>query len=281
VDLRLFFQHLPIQEAIRVAGRDYYSFFDKDTVNLLLEYVFLSVLHEYIIATDQLDLIRMDQVEKKRENRARMAEDNEPQIMAGYRDVEEAQEQVYADLTEIQIESGNRDELKTRVAKMLLAFVNITRRNKTEVDISYENISAAIRKRKEKEKNRIVERFKNMSEDERKVEELKKKFKMDEWNVGTQRGIFEYDKTTSNREVMEQQAEEALEIQKHGIRASDFLAIHGDDQEDEPLRDMLEADQLDTDDAADEENMTTGLRSLKSNFFDGVVDSEDEDFEDD
>ena len=80
---------------------------------------------------------------------------------------------------------------------------------------------------------------------------------------------------------MEQQAEEALEIQKHGIRASDFLAIHGDDQEDEPLRDMLEADQLDTDDAADEENMTTGLRSLKSNFFDGVVDSEDEDFEDD
>jgi hypothetical protein len=274
-DLRLFFQHLPIQEAIRVGGRDYYSFFDKETVNLLLEYVFFSVLHEYIIATDKIDLIRLDQVEIKKTNRAKIAENREPKISSEYDELDDDHAQVYADMMEIQIESGDRDALKIRVAKMLLAFVNIIRKNKSEVDISYDNILAAIRKRKEKEKNRIVERFKNMSEDERKVEDMKKKYKMDEWNVGTQRGIFEYNKQTSTREVAEQKAEEALEIQKHGIRAADFVAIHGDTEEgEEPLREMLDIDEMIEE--VEEENMMTGLSDLKHNFFDGQFYSDDE-----
>jgi hypothetical protein len=274
-DLRLFFQHLPIQEAIQVGGRDYYSFFDKETVNLLLEYVFLSVLHEYIIATDKIDLIRMDQVEIKKTNRAKIAENREPKIVSEYEELDDDHAQVYADMMEIQIEAGDRDALKIRVAKMLLSFINIVRKNKSEVDISYDNISAAIRKRKEKEKNRIVERFKNMSEDERKVEDMKKKYKMDEWNVGTQRGIFEYNKQTSTREVSEQQAEEALEIQKHGIKTADFVAIHADTEEgEEPLREMLEVDQMIEE--GEEDNMVTGLADLKHNFFDGQFYSDDE-----
>jgi hypothetical protein len=174
-------------------------------------------------------------------------------------------------MLEIQIQAGNRDELKTRVAKMLLAFISITQKNKAEIDISYENISAAIRKRKEKEKNRIIEKFKNMSEDERKVEDMKKRLKMDEWNVGTQRGIFKYDQATSYREVMEQKTEEALEIQKHGIRAADFVSIHAT-EEDEPVREMVEADELDEVEA----DADTGINTLKKNFFDGQFYSDDE-----
>ena len=273
VDLRLFFQHLPIQEAIRVGNRDYYSFFDKDTVYLLLEYVLLSVIHEYIIATDERDLIRLDQVEKRRENRSKIAEQSTEQMTSEYTQLAEEYQEVYGDMTEVQIQSGNREELKTRVAKMLLAFINITRKNKNEIDISYENIASSIRKRKDKEKNRIVERFKNMSEDERRVEDQKKKLKMDEWNVGTQKGIFVYDPATSYREVMEQQAEEELDIKKHGIRQADFISIHGDTG-DEPLREMVEEDQMEED--IEEENQTTGLMGLKKGFTDGQFYSDDE-----
>ena len=281
VDLRLFFEHLPIQEAIQVGNRDYYSFFDKDTVYLLLEYVFLSVLHEYIIATDERDLIRLEQVERKRDNRAKIAELEEPEINSGFISLTEEYQEVYGDMTEVQIQSGNREELKTRVAKMLLAFINISRKNKSEIDISYENIASAIRKRKDKEKNRIVERFKNMSEDERRVEDQKKKLKMDEWNVGTQKGIFVYDPATSNREVMEQQKEEELDILKHGIRQADFISIHGDTG-DEPLREMVEEDQIEEE--QEEEDQTTGLMGLKKGFTDGQFYSDDEsddDFGDD
>ena len=283
VDLRLFFENLPIHESIRVGSHDYFSFFDRETIELLLEYVFLSVLHEYIIATDQIDLIRMDSVEQKKVNREAIRESNDEdtQFSSEFPELAEEYQQVYGDMTEIQIQAGNREELKTRVAKMLLAFINITRKNKAEIDISYENISAAIRKRKEKEKNRIIDRFKQMSEDERRVEDQKKKLKLDEWNVGTQRGIFEYDKYTSTREVNEQMAEEALDIQKHGIRQADFVEIHGDsaaDEGEEPLREMLDINQMpdEMEEHADEENMMSGLTSLKANFFDGQFYSDDE-----
>jgi hypothetical protein len=273
VDLRLFFENLPIQEAIRVGSRDYYSFFDKDTVHLLLEYVFLSVLHEYIIATDELDLIRMDQVDRKRENRAKIAQNSDPDtlITAEHPDLDEEYREVYGDLLEVQIEAGNREDLKTRVAKMLIEFINITRKNKSEIDISYENIAASIRKRKEKEKNRIVERFKNMSEDERRVEDMKKKLKMDEWNVGTQRGIFEYNAATSTREVQEQQMEETLDIQKHGLRQADFLAINADAlaQGGDFQEDVEEGEE-------EEDHLLTGLGELKRNFHDGQFYSDDE-----
>jgi hypothetical protein len=273
VDLRLFFEHLPIQESVRVGSRDYFSLFDKETIHLLLEYVFLSVLHEYIIATDDIELVRLDRVEQKRENRANIAENREEGISAEITGLSEEYREVYGDMMEIQIQAGNKDELKTRVAKMLIAFINIMRKNKSEIDISYETISSAIRKRKEEEKNRIVQRFKDMSEDERKVEDMKKKFKMDEWNVGTQRGIFEYDKKTSDREVREQQVEEALDIEKHGIRKADFVAIHGDTEE-EPLREMVDMDDIVEEE--EDETLVSGLAGLKKNFHDGQFYSDDE-----
>jgi hypothetical protein len=291
VDLRLFFDNLPIQEPIKVGSHDYFSFFDKETIQLLLEYVFLSVIHEYIVATDDPDLIRLDQVEKKRANRASIAENNDvdTQLSSEHTDLAEEYREVYGDMTEIQIRAGNRDELKTRVAKMLLAFINITRKNKSDIDVSYENIAAAIRKRKDKEKTRIIERFKNMSEDERRVEDQKKKLKLDEWNVGTQKGIFIYDKQTSEREVREQEKEEALDIQKHGIRQADFVEIHGDtgiDGDDDPLREMVDASSLPDvfNPQEEEENLLSGLGSLKKNFYDGEFYSDDEsdnDFGDD
>ena len=281
-DLRLFFDNLPIQEPIRIGSHNYFSFFDKDTIHLLLEYVFLSVLHEYIIATDDPDLIRLDKIEKKRANRAAIAanSDIDTQFSAEFPHLAEEYEEVYGDMTEIQIQSGNRDELKTRVAKMLLAFINIARKNKAEIDISYENITSAIRKRKDKEKTRIIERFRNMSEDERKVEDQKKKLKLDEWNVGTQKGIFIYDKQTSQREVMEQMVEERLDIEKHGIRQADFVEIHGDEggADDEPLREMVEVGQIPDQEYPEitEETMFSGVGALKKNFFDGQFYSDDE-----
>jgi len=118
-----------------------------------------------------------------------------------------------------------------------------------------------------------------MSEDERKIEDMKKRLKMDEWNVGTQRGIFKYDQATSSREVMEQKTEEALEIKKHGIRAADFVSIHAT-EEDEPVREMLEVDELEEVEA----DADTGIQTLKKGFDDGRFysdDDSDDDFGDD
>ena len=276
IDLQLFFENLPIQEPMMRYKKEYFSLFDKETILFLLDYVFLSVIHEYIIATDDPELIRTDIFEKKKSSREKIDEqkDISMQFQSEFVDMDEEYEEMGENIAEIQIDIGNKEELKTRVAKMLLAFINIARKNKNEIDISYDSISNAIRKRKENEKNRIVQRFEGLSKEERDIEDMKKKFKLDEWNIGQQKGLFVYDKKVSDRERMEQEKEDLIDIQKHGMRKADFMMIQseefmqvGVDEEDiEDLEDMEEEDP----------DMGFGLQSLKANFHDGQFYSDDE-----
>jgi hypothetical protein len=275
VDLRLFFENLPIQTSMMRYGREYFSLFDKETISFLLDYVFLSVIHEYIIATDDPDLIRTDVFEKKKSSRQKIAEqkDISIQFQTEFTDMEEEYEEINGDMAEIQIDIGNKEELKTRVAKMLLGFINIARKNKNEIDISYDSIANAIRKRKENEKNRIVQRFEGLSKDEREIEDMKKKFKLDEWNVGQQKGLFVYDKKVSDRERMEQEKEDLIDIQKHGMRKADFMMIQS-----ESMQEGLDAEDIEELEDMEEEDpdMGFGLQSLKTNFHDGQFYSDDE-----
>jgi len=276
VDLRLFFENLPIQTPMMKYNREYFSLFDKETIIFLLDYVFLSVIHEYIIATDDPELIRTDIFEKKKSSREKIAEqkDMSIQFSTEIRDINEEYEETGNDIAEIQIDIGNKEELKTRIAKLLLAFINIARKNKHEIDISYETISNAIRKRKENEKNRIVQRFEGLSKDERDIEDMKKKFKLDEWNVGQQKGLFVYDKKVSDRERIEQEKEDMIDIQKHGIRKADFMMIQSEDFMQETIGEEGIADLENMED--DEEDMGFGIGSLKANFHDGQFYSDDE-----
>ena len=275
VDLRLFFENLPIQTPMMRYGREYFSLFDKETISFLLDYVFLSVIHEYIIATDDPDLIRTDVFEKKKSSRQKIAEqkDISIQFQSEFTDMDEEYEDINGDMAEIQIDIGNKEELKTRVAKMLLGFINIARKNKNEIDISYDSIANAIRKRKENEKNRIVQRFEGLSKDEREIEDMKKKFKLDEWNVGQQKGLFVYDKKVSDRERMEQEKEDLIDIQKHGMRKADFMIIQS-----ESIQEGVDAEELEDLENMEEEDpdMGFGLQSLKANFHDGQFYSDDE-----
>jgi hypothetical protein len=276
VDLRLFFENLPIQTPMMRYNKEYFSLFDKETILFLFDYVFLSVLHEYIIATEDQDLIRTDIFEKKKSSREKIVEqkDISIQFQSELIDMDEEYEETREYMAEIQIDVGNKEELKTRVAKMLLAFINIARKNKNEIDISYMSIVNSIRKRKENEKNRIVQRFEGLSKDERDIEDMKKKFKLDEWNVGQQKGLFVYDKKVSDRERAEQEKEDLIDIQKHGMRKADFMIIQSEDF----IREGVDADDIeDLEDMEEEDpDMGFGLQSLKTNFHDGQFYSDDE-----
>ena len=276
-DLRLFFENLPIQTPIMKNNKEYFSLFDKDTIKFLLEYVLLSVLHEYIIATDDDTLIRADIFEKKKTSREKILEqkDISIQFQTEFNEMDEEYNSVNDDIAEIQIDIGNKEELKTRVSKLILAFINIMRKNKNEIDISYDSISNAIRKRKENEKNRIVQRFERLSIEERKIEDMKKKYKLDEWNVGQQKGLFIYDKKVSDRERIEQEKEDLIDIQKHGMRKADFLMIQSQEETAHDIMDVEDIEE-DIDREENEPDMGYGLESLKANFHDGQFYSDDE-----
>ena len=57
-----------------------------------------------------------------------------------------------------------------------------------------------VNRSKDKEKQGIISYLGNMSIEERKIEDMFKKHKLERWNIGQQKGIFQYDKTTYDRE---------------------------------------------------------------------------------
>ena len=61
---------------------------------------------------------------------------------------------------------------------------------------------------KEKEKEVMTDFLKNMTDEEREVEKLFKKHKLEQWSVGLQKGFREYEKDTYDleREKLEKQA---------------------------------------------------------------------------
>ena len=122
------------------------------------------------------------------------------QLVAEVDTTDEGMMNAQNNLEEIQIETGNLLELKERVASLLITFIDVEQENKLALDITYDNIINKVNRSKDKEKQGIISYLGNMSIEERKIEDMFKKHKLERWNIGQQKGIFQYDKTTYDRE---------------------------------------------------------------------------------
>lgn len=207
VDLYLFLSNLPVHTPIVKDGVTYYSIFDKKAILQIITYVFYSVLHEYILLANDENMLQLDRVETLSERRRQRGEGMDPQGGLFSEDsfdvgIETRENLIdpYNDLMEVQIVAGQREDLKTRISKLMITYIDIIQKNKTMVDYSYDEIAADVRSSKIKEKNMIIERLKKLTPEERRVENMMKVYKIGKWNVGQQRGLFEYDIATQERE---------------------------------------------------------------------------------
>ena len=108
-----------------------------------------------------------------------------------------------SELLEIDITPIDATDLKTRIASVLLLFMEM-QENQRKSYMSYNDISKKIHNSKVKEKQKIVTQdLGKLDNDVRKVENLLKKYKMGRWNIGLQKGLVKYDKNTYDRERAE------------------------------------------------------------------------------
>ena len=211
VDLNAFLHHIPsfspiVRKVEDDAGVEreaiFYSLFGRRTLYMLHSYAWYSTLYEYILKTDDLDLLQMDIQERKMARRKANQEKQDILDIGNSMEVLDREELgVEMDLrVEQEIVVGNQRELKMRVAEMLLAFLDMESGNKGETDMSYKDIDNRIRMSKQQEKKMITDFFRNMDSDERQVEYVLKMQKLGRWNVGMQKGLVHYDKDTYDRE---------------------------------------------------------------------------------
>jgi len=237
VDLTLFLDAIPkftpihktvVLEDGKSENLSWYAFFGKRTVYMLMTYVWYTALCEFIEATDNEELLYTDVLNRKQERRDAIREDADP-LLYGESEAlttEDNEDQAEdLDELEVQIKMGNSKELKTRVAELLLTFLEIENRSKSEIDASYQSLDKQLRRSRQKEKKMITDFLKNLDPDERRVEDNKKALKLGRWNVGMQKGLVKYDKATYERE----RAEMINQLNGEIMEAEDNQAAKGAD----------------------------------------------------
>lgn len=132
-DVYLFVKNIPIYSEMTKIIDDpeegkrehsFYSLFDKDTIDGLYKYCIFSSIYEYIIATNDSELLRADVRELKNDRRNVIEEDvNQLNFLRTIRlDTRENDDLAENDieLQEYQIDIGNKQELKERVCSSFL-----------------------------------------------------------------------------------------------------------------------------------------------------------------
>lgn len=279
VDLNLFIQHLPVRASMIKDGATFYSLFDQRTMLMLFMYVWYSVIYEFIETADDPDLLKMDVVASKEVRRESIVAQNDASELMGVNS-ETAEEE--DDLLAVEISTGDIRELKDTVCSLLLDFIRKDMKNKKSMDLPYSQIARRVKRTKEQEKKSITDFLQNMEKDERKIEDMLKKFKMGRWNVGMQKGVFQYDKDTYGRDReanlarMYNEMNEMNEVNEMNEFGDMEEAIH-----DNPIGfDVADLDRMDNDENAamyDAEGID--IADLDEDYNDGVYYAEDADRE--
>jgi hypothetical protein len=247
IDIFTLVKTIPIYRPLEQGGIKYCSLFDERGIQLLLSYTLFSILVELIRMAEDDRYIRMDIIVAKNERRDKIREQGYNSEFASNMDMtitDDAYDEYDAELQNVQIDMGNKEELKKRVAFFIRECLVVMEKNAATSELSYADIAAKLKISRDKEKKRITENFKKLSIEERNVENMLKERRLGKWNVGQQRGLFIYDKATSDRERAEMMQQEGIvfdlgqeehEREDEGGRGDDGEdeGGRGDDGEDE------------------------------------------------
>jgi hypothetical protein len=179
-----------------------YSTMERRLVIRLFKFYFYSTL------TDLMELKDADEVLiQRRTKSANKAEEEADLGASALTTPENAFAAQNGDLLELEIVQGGRKEVAEKVAKLLSAFVGIICNDKKVVNYNYKSMLDRVLRAREKEKDDITGRLKNMTDEEREVETIFKNQQLERWNMGLQKGLVSYQKGTydEEREAMEKQ----------------------------------------------------------------------------
>ena len=264
-NLLLLADQTPYYSSIKYKERESHSIFDKSTSTLIFEQYFLLLLTEYINLTDNESMLFYEQ----EGDQVSSVED-----IFTVEDLEEREQRV--DVVNVRFENevtlqGNKKELKTKVANLLLTYLNIMNDHKDIIDRSYAEIMDKVFKISEREKDTFTDRLKAMTDEERDADTILKINKLGVWSKGLQKGLTNYTKETydDERDLMDK----ITEIERN-VRKNKNVT---DENIDQFTEDYLE--QMDSDAAL--ENEAYDMSRMTEDYDDGNFESDEvDDYED-
>jgi hypothetical protein len=277
IDMNLFIKSIPVQTEIQreIINEDgnkqiisFYSLFSKSTMYSLFTYCFYTMLGCYMNISDEPNIIREENNVSKLKRREHNKEIADIAVnMAAIPSTTEAEDDT---LAEVQIYTDTINvELKTKVAALLHSYIQVEMNDKKETNYTYDDVMKKVNMAKEREKKGFIDYLGKMSIENRKAEDLMKKYRLGKWNVGQQRGLVHYDKETYTRERGEMLSQ-----------LGEDMAGNVHDVVNEMRREIYDMDNDDTEDANEvEDREAMDIRGLGDDYDDGVFYEEDRDEE--
>jgi DNA-binding protein H-NS len=165
--------------------------------------------------------------------------------------------------TDTTLLSGNKKVLRQKTAELLIAFINILNNQKDSIDTSYEEIQDRVFKLREKEKDMVTDRLKNMTDQERDADTILKINKLGMYGKGMQKGLTTLDKDFYDEE---QQFRDKMEQAERNIRKKNSDAT--DENIDALVDEYIEQQEIDN----DIDNEAYDMGYLNETFYDGNTD---------
>ena len=228
--------------------------FDERTSRFLFEYYLLRVLLNYIELSDEEEMVVTE-----------IRKETEVSDIFAVEYLEEIDTRVDLAMTsrsqkDVTLLTGNKKELRQKTAELLIAFVDILNNQKDTIDISYEAIQDRVFKLREREKDMVTDRLKNMTDELRDADTILKINKLGKYSVGMQKGLTMYDKEYYEKEG---------DLRDEMVKAEKKIRQSNPDANDENIDILLDEymEQQEVDNQLDDE--ANDMRDITEDYTDG------------
>ena len=170
---------------IEINNEVYYSIFDRRLCLMLYKFYFLTTLFNIINLINDKDILNKNIIPT--------------QSIIELSFTEQLINDTYDD-EELELVSGIKKDVSSKLVSIIESFLEIICSNKNNINYNYKNLNNLIIKSKDKEKNIITDYLKDLSDENREIENMYKLHKLGKWSVGEQKGFRVYQKETYDYE---------------------------------------------------------------------------------
>ena len=187
---------------IKNKNERHYSLLNRRSVMKLLEYLYLSVVREHIVLVDDTIIQKVKTPREVTETKSSV----------------EVQSELTGELMdELEIVSGDTLDLNRTLAEYLAETLIASINTKKNINYSQQEIKDLVNRAKEREKDDITTKLKDMTDEERNIDTELKKHKLGDWGIGLQKGLTQYVPDFYDKEIEEYEQKQILERQAENL----------------------------------------------------------------
>lgn len=152
----------------------------------------------------------------------------------------------------------NLETLQKTINNYLFYFMKTIKNHNSLIDNSYKKLKEKISYAKEKEKDLITEYLKDLTDEEREIDNIFKQNKLEKWSKGLQKGLTQYVKENYDEErlELEKQALKEKKLEKNSQVTDMNRQLYDlDMEEDEIIKKTIEEEEYDMNGIPDDDDM--------------------------